>query len=332
MMGRYKERIASKGLTKRERDVNYTRDYYRRRLPESISYKEVLINGEPSHLVIEKGTKPYYKKFRCYLEDQTIYNGDYVYWADAYWLVINSDADHEIFSDGELYQCNYKLKWQNESGQIITRWCHIQNASAYNTGEDFASAAKLGTNELGLLLPIDEETIKLERDRRFYMDFTKKKLRYKFTRIDAVCDTYALEATYGQKGLLYIIAMEDFEFRENDNDELEICDYFVPEDATEDIPEGTVGISYIDYFSDVIRVGGAPRVYTAAFVGEHGEVIDGVTAQWEVVSDFAIDTVIDGNTISLSCGDKAAIGSKVLLKVLNEGMESSLEISVSGKY
>lgn len=95
-MHRYKERIKSKGLTKRERDVNYTRDFYRRRLPESISFKEVQINGEAANLIIEKGTKPYYKKFRGYLEDQVLFAGDYVFWADVYWLVVNADADHEI--------------------------------------------------------------------------------------------------------------------------------------------------------------------------------------------------------------------------------------------
>lgn len=328
-MGRYDERIKNVGLTKRERDVHYTRDFFRRRLPESLSYKEVLIEGEPSALVIDKGTKPYYKKFRGFLEDQVINVGDYVQWADTYWLVVNADADHEIYTDGELYQCNYELKWQDEYGNIIKRWCHIQNASAYNTGEEFAYSYKLGTNELGLLLPIDEETKKLERDRRFYMDYTNKKLRYKFTRIDSVCDTF------GDKGLLYIIAMEDLEHHANDNDELEICDYFEPSDvpgeAAEDT-ESTDVVSTIDFTTDTIKVNAPPKEFTAVFVDPDGNVKDDVVAEWSVESEFEIITEIDGNTILVSCKDKAAVGSTAILRITNAGMESSLELYIAGRY
>lgn len=331
-MERYKERIRAKGFTKRERDVNYTRDFYRRRLQDSISYKEVLLEGKPTHLVIDRGTKPYYKKFRGYLEDQIINVGDYVQWADTYWLVVNSDADHEIYSDGELYQCNYKLRWQDEYGKIVERWCHIQNASAYNTGEEFAYAAKLGTNELGLLLPIDEDTKKLTRDRRFYLDYTNKKIRYKFTRIDSVCDTY------GSKGLLYIIAMEDLEHHDTDNDDLEICDYFEPSDIPEESsidPDITETRSIIDYVTDTIKVGGPAKEFTAVFVDGDGNIVDDIIADWNIESEYTIDFVVDPenyNTIYLSCSDKRAIGSIAILKVVNADMESSLDIYISGKY
>ena len=324
-MGRYEERIGTMGFTKRERDVNYSRDYYRRRLLDSISCKDVLIEGEPAKLIIDKGTKPYYKKFRGYLEDQIINVGDYVQWADRYWLVANADADHELFTDGELYECNYKLRWQDETGKIIERWTHIQNASAYNTGEEFAYGANLGSNELGLLIPIDEDTKKLERDRRFYMDFTNKKIRYKFTRIDSVCDTY------GSKGLLYIIAMEDVERHERDNDELEICDYFEPDSP---INETDHIISVIDYNTNVLKLGGAPRRFDAVFLDQNNEQVYDITAEWKFRSTDWIDFdyEIDGNTIMLSCNDQSAIGKSFKLVIGNEGMESSIDVIIANKY
>lgn len=222
------------------------------------------------------------------------------------------------------------MRWQDETGKIIERWCHIQNASAYNTGEDFAFAGKLGTNELGLLLPIDDDTKKLTRDRRFYMDFSNKKMRYKFTRLDSVCDTYATESEYGDRGLIYIIAMEDLEHRSNDNDELEICDYFDPGNIPQ--PEEGAGVSYIDYLSDSIRIGGSPKLFTAAFVDSDGNPIDGMVAEWDIESDYAILSSIDGNSIYLSCQDNRAVGSIIKLKILNEGFENALDIAVTSRY
>ena len=128
-MDRYYERIASIGLTRRQRAVNHQRDYFYRRLPESISYKEVELNGVPTHLIVDKDTKPYYKKYRSLISTDPDYVkpkvGDYVKWAGAMWLIMNADSDDELYVDGQMYQCNYLLRWQNPSGKIIERWVHV---------------------------------------------------------------------------------------------------------------------------------------------------------------------------------------------------------------
>ena len=330
-MDRYYERIASVGLTRRQRAVNHQRDYFIRRLPESLSYKEVEHNGVPTHMVIDKGTKPYYKKYRSLISTDQDYVkprvGDYVKWANTMWIVMSADSDDELFVDGELFQCNYLLRWQDKTGKIIERWTHIDNASAYNTGKYYFNQVVIASNQMLIYIPIDDDTYYLERDMRLYCDYTKKGVRYKVARVDAVSKTHGEIDSVGKYGIEYIILTEDVEHHSSDNDALQICDYFEPDtiQPADDIEQETI-ISSIDYVSDFIRIG-SPRSFTAYFMNENGEEQD-VEAQWYVESDYDIGYEIDGNTITLSCSDIDAIGSNINLRIINTNMESSLEVLV----
>lgn len=324
-MSRYEERIKSIGLTKRERDINYLVDFYSRRLPESISYKPVKLNGEDTFMIIDKGTQTYYKKFRS-LHGQKVLAGDYVEWNNTTYIVFKADADDELYIDGHLYQCNYNLRWQNANGDIVTRWAYIQNASAYNSGVEHDKIVQYGSNQLMIVLPIDDETEKLRRDKRVYCDLTSQHAKYKFARCDSISETF------GEKGILYIIATEDLTLDDADNDELEICNYFEPM-PTPDYPTTDDGVvSTINYVYDYIRYSGEPRLFTAVFLDKLGNIVDDVTADWEVISDYTVNTKIDGNNIYISCSDSSAIGKMIELKITNSGMESSLYISIRSKH
>lgn len=325
-MGRYEDRIALHGFTRRDRNVSQMRSYYSRRLPESISYKSVKLNGVETSLVIDKGTKPYYKKYRSLPKtDQDFHKvvvGDYVEWAGVYWLVMNADSDDELFIDGELWQCNYLLRWQDELGDIIERWCHIDNASAYNTGKYYYDVATLGTNQLMIRIPFDDDTRKLKRDKRVFCDYTDKNIRYRFARVDAV------QGSYGDGKSINIIMTEDVEHHFADNIELQICDYFDPSSNVSHDSSSDV-ISYINYVSDYIRFRSEePRVFDAVFKTRSGETRDDIVAQWEVQSEYNIDYTIDGNSISITCDDEKALGSRIILKITNEGCEATIELPV----
>jgi hypothetical protein len=321
---RYVERIKYRGITKRERDANYTRDFLRRRLPDSLSFKPVKLNGVDTNMVIDKGTQPYYKKFRSYLNDQKVLVGDYVEWASATWLVAKADPDNELYVDGMLYQCNYKLRWQDETGKIVERWSFVQNASAYNTGKEYFTETTVGTNQYMLMMPIDEDTRKLRRDKRVYCDIIDQKTRYKFARVDSLANTF------GEKGIVTIMLTEDQAHNETDNDELGICDYIAPSSASqgEPISGGTEGYSYIDYKSTSVRCGGLPQTYTAVFCDKSGNKLNNITASWKVDCDYDITQKVNGNQITLSCSDTSAIGEIITLKITNAGYESSLEIDI----
>ena len=96
-MDRYTARINLHGTTQRERLKNRLIDNLNKKVPDSLSYKDVLLNGVETQLIINTSTQPYYKEFES-LPGQYITMGDYIEWANRVWLVYEADSDDEIYS------------------------------------------------------------------------------------------------------------------------------------------------------------------------------------------------------------------------------------------
>ena len=191
-MDRYTARMTQHGTTQRERIVNRLKTNLNNKLQDNPSYKSVKLNGEETHLIINTGTQPYYKEFQS-LPDQEINIGDYVEFANSYWLVMTCDYDDEVYKDGKLYQCNYLLKWQNEKGEIIERWAVILSASKYNDGTEGNNYITLGSDQLSIAIPLDEESLKLKKSmsKKFFIDNNKNNpTAYELTGTGNVPDTY----------------------------------------------------------------------------------------------------------------------------------------------
>ena len=114
-MDRYTARMTQHGTTQRERIVNRLKTNLNNKLQDNPSYKSVKLNGEETHLIINTGTQPYYKEFQS-LPDQEINIGDYVEFANSYWLVMTCDYDDEVYKDGKLYQ------WYQEDRADRSLW------------------------------------------------------------------------------------------------------------------------------------------------------------------------------------------------------------------
>ena len=198
-MDRYSARMNLRGSTQRERELNMLKSDIVRKAPSSLSYKDVKLNGEPTQLMINTSTKPYYKEFQS-LPDQTVLAGDYVEWANSVWLVLNADCDDEVYTDGNLRQCQHKIFWQKDDGTIVSRYAYTENASAYNNGEKGNNTITLQSNQFMVYLPYDDETAELDNGKRVHVSRSNGKCRpYELTRPDDI--TYG----FGEKGILNII-------------------------------------------------------------------------------------------------------------------------------
>ena len=164
-MDRYSARMNLRGSTQRERELNRLKSDIVRKAPSSLSYKDVKLNGEPTQLMINTSTKPYYKEFQS-LPDQRILAGDYVEWADSMWLVLNADCDDEVYTDGNLRQCQHRIYWQKADGTIVSRFAYTENASAYNNGETGNNTITLESNQFMVYIPYDKETAELDNGKR----------------------------------------------------------------------------------------------------------------------------------------------------------------------
>lgn len=324
-MNRYEARVNLHGNTQRERVLDRAKNTITSKVQKSLSLKDVKINGNNSQLVINSGTEPYYKNFTT-LPNQDIKAGDYVEWADNIWLVLTADNDNELYVDGKLRQCNYKMYWQNDEGKILSRWCWVQNASAYNNGEDGNKVIMLRSNQFMVYMPYDSDTLLLENGKRMHMSKSSHYCNaYRLTRPDD------LTFGYGEKGVLNMIFTQD-EFIEtkdklielNDGTSVWICDY---------IHSNLNSITSAIAGDNILRIG-CPNTYEVIFYDiEKQEIdIDNVDITWNIECSFKdeIQYEITDRTIELIIENDDYIGQVIKLQSFCDSkLSSELFITVS---
>lgn len=335
-MDRYSARMNLRGSTQRERELNRLKSDIVRKAPSSLSYKDVKLNGEPIQLMINTSTKPYYKEFQS-LPDQRILAGDYVEWADSMWLVLNADCDDEVYTDGNLRQCQHRIYWQKADGTIVSRFAYTENASAYNNGETGNNTITLESNQFMAYIPYDKETAELDNGKRIHMSRSNAKCKpYELTRPDDV--TYG----FGEKGVLNIIFTQtqynqdkDKLITLEDGTQAWICDYIPPSTSLppSSSSDETTILSSIISGNTSLKIGFS-RTYTATISDADGNAIDwdDTLYGWNVVSDFAVEQNIDENKIKLFVDDDSLIGESFLLQVIkldDDTVVSVVKITVS---
>jgi hypothetical protein len=318
------------GTTQRERAKNRLIAHLNDRTQHSLSYKNILLNGEETQLVINSGTQTYYKEFQS-LPSQEINIGDYVEWANSHWIVVTCDSDDEIYRDGKLNQCNYLLKWQNELGEIVERWAVIQSASKYNDGTDSNAVITLGSDQLSIIVPIDSETIKLKKSmsKKFFIDGnTEDPTTYELTGTGNVPDTY------NGHGITSWIVKECAYTATEDDLKYGVCNYKAvntEEDPTTppENPDEMTDLRAVISGNKNLKVGFS-RTYTATITDVDGNDVElDDTYSWNVVSDFDVIQEIDSNTIKLLVEDEDYVDSLILLQVIrNNSVVAEIEITV----
>ncbi|WP_099467742.1 hypothetical protein [Konateibacter massiliensis] len=330
----YNKRLTINGTTQRDRSKNQTKYNILKNAPTNPSCKEVKLNGEDSYLIINTGTKPYYKEFES-LPGQKILAGDYVEWANSIWLVYEADCDDEIYIDGNLRQCQYELFWQNADGNIVSRYAWVQNASAYNNGESGNNTITLQSNQFMVYIPYDNDTLLLDNGLRMHMSRSNIKCKpYELTRPDDIA--YG----YGEKGVLNLVFTQVQYNKDKDKlVELEdgksvwICNYHSTTTTSDkNLPDETSNLSATISGNAGLKIGFA-RSYTVTFKDLDDNVIDTneVNFEWNVVSGFIdkIEQAVSGNTIKLKVNDEELIGSSILLEIVVDGnVLSNIKINI----
>lgn len=342
-MDRYTARMNLHGTTQRERMLNRTKINLQNKLQNSMSYKDVLLNGEKTQLIINTSTKPYFKEFES-LPDQKVLAGDYVEWANSTWLVLNADCDDEIYTDGNLRQCQHRIYWQKADGTIVSRFAYTENASAYNNGETGNNTITLESNQFMVYLPYDDETADLDNGVRVHMSRSNRKCKpYDLTRPDDV--TYG----FGEKGVLNIIFTQT-QYNQNkdklitlkDGTQVWICDYVemdtdstdtstIPSENPDETSVLTTSVKATISGNKNLKVGFS-RTYTATITDTDGNAVQwDNTYSWNVISDFDVGQEINGNKIELFVDDEDCVGSLILLQVIVDNtVISEIEITVVG--
>ncbi len=294
----YNNRISINGSTTRERRVNEFKEKIARKVIDSPSCKNILLNGIETQLVINEGTQPYYKEFES-MPGQEINIGDYIEWANSWWLVTTCDYDDELYRNGKLQQCNYLLKWQNELGEIIERHAVILSASKYNDGLAESNVISLGSDKLSINIPLDAEALKLKKSmaKKFFIDNNKEDpTAYLLANTGNVADTY------NGHGITHWIVEECAYTASEDDLKYGVCDYISPTTPPEEDDKTTIlsgAITGTIYGNKNLKVGFA-RTYTANLVDEGSNSVEWSDEfKWKVVGDIDVNLTENNNTVTL---------------------------------
>lgn len=288
--------------------------------------EELTINNVSDWCLVQTSSNPLkelddIRKIHCPIT-MDVQRGNYVVYENDIWLI-----DSNVVNVGNAYlsarmnRCSYRLKWQNNNGDIIERDIVSYNASAYNNGIAGNNIIKIGTDQLMIFLPYDEETKLLKRGRKFFIDNNMEDpMTYELTRPDRT--TYVFNGV----GCINLLVTECAYTPKSDDLKYEVCDYFPPSPSVNP-PDETLVLSSIEG-SKSLKIGYS-RTYTVFFTDSEGNKIPNVDFDWVIKSTFR-DKIIqetDHDTIKLLVKDEDCIGSSFLLQVLISGIVSS-EISI----
>ena len=233
----YFSRMNVSGSTKREAALRRAKHRMAKRMPEKLAYRPgTTINGIPMGLTV-LDSDDYNLKTIITMPGEVIPEHGYMEWANYHWLISRRDASAELYHQADVRRCNHLLKWISDSGEIIERWCIVEDGTKYLTGEytDNKFIVTRGDTRVSLILPRDEDTVKLNRRNRFLIDDAGSTvvLAYELTK------PFKLGGAYGDESVICFI-LQECNSEDVDNFDLRIAnyyDYFPREESSTPSPE-----------------------------------------------------------------------------------------------
>lgn len=336
-----KERVKHSGSTAREEMIIDGQNLLKEELEHDSSYSPTMYFWNPVLCCDDRPAKVriYNRKYSSlngnYQNFLTTYDnpikiGEYLHDTkdNTYWLIYNSFNVNDVHYEGKMIQCNYLLRWQLASGEIIERYSNIVSASKYDVGENGNSTIVLSSNNYTVLIGYCEEGFELEGKRVFIdMKPINPTKVFKITRSDDVL------YNSGSMGSLLSFIADKTEFNQNvDNQELRICDYNKesPLPPTPSEPNETTDLRCVISGNTNLK-NGYRRTYTVTFTDKEGNSVDWqkVNYQWNVKSDFDVKQTISDNKITVSVNDESLIGGSFLVQIIvGETVLSEIKVSI----
>lgn len=280
-------------------DFNNTLDAY-----------SVLVSGVAQDLTIIKTQDLSIKKIKS-RPGEYFYTGQIVQWANAFWLIEEFDSNTDLLTYGKMHECNYLLKWQNASGDIVERHCIESRIST--VGIDDNKVIQIGKSQSKLLLPYDSETIKLRVGKRFYIDNNvENPTPYQITLSNTT--SYVKNG----HGYLEFIVTETATIPDVDRPDLMLCNYISPTTPPDPEPTSKAYVASISYTQPEVSAGSKfGRKFTAVFKDTNGNVVTTLTPKWTITSNFMDKLTVteSSNYIQIVVMDISLIDETFMLKL-----------------
>lgn len=217
----YEARLEINGLTRRERNLKQAQSRISNKIINSLSCHSVLINGIAQTVTILNQKEDMTTKKICALPNESLLHGGIVDFANSKWLITDLDANNEVYASGIMQRCNYLLKWLNQKGEIIEKWCIVEDGTKYLIGEKTTDIMSIGDARIAITIGKDKDTIELKRGKRFLVDdlSSETPLAYQITKPNKLYNVYNNEGVFR-------FILNEVNITDDDNIELLIADYY----------------------------------------------------------------------------------------------------------
>lgn len=218
----YESRISSRGSSQREVVLRREQNMLSNKIPNNLSYHHTTIDGIPCDVAIINSDNLNEKTILA-IDKKIIRCGSMVEWMNNHWIIIELDANDEVYQKAKMLQCNYLLKWIDDSGKICEQWCVIEDGTKYLTGEyeDRNFVVTRGDSRIAMTIAKNSDTIKFKRECRFLVGDpdSDEKLSYLLTK------PLKVGMIYGGEGV-YSFVLQEVVSTDDDNHILGIADYY----------------------------------------------------------------------------------------------------------
>lgn len=214
----YRARMQVLGETRRESMLIRSRDVLLRKAKDSLACHLVTINGVEQYVTITHKQDLAIKRI-CALPGETLPHGGLVSFAGNIWLITELDADNEVYERGLMQQCNHQLRWINRAGELIEKWCIVEDGTKYLIGEKVNQLMTIGDARIAVTIGKDPDTDELDRGMRFLVDDpdSKHPLAYQITKPNRFFNLY------NGKGV-YRYILNEVNLTADDDTELRVAD------------------------------------------------------------------------------------------------------------
>lgn len=321
----YTTRVTVNGSDEKEIIINELKNNITNNIINSPSCLTVEINGTSSNLIIlssDRG-KENERKIKS-LPDENYNLGDLVEYDGFNWLVTEYSRDNINQAIGRMAQCNYTLKFQNASGQIISLPVIFET--------------KTNTVDEGKMLDVVDGvgSIKVQ----FYKEYSDILTTNTRLMVDSRLPNVSIPNCYrivssvlnsydNANGLLTLTLERDSYNSEKDDKSLGVCDIFSITQST-----GSADITYSGACE--IKQGGLSKTFIAHFYDTQHMVLD-LTPIWSITSSIAgaeslFVTVIDdaNKSIKIKALDTSTnlVGSKLILSLTENTLTYSASLVI----
>lgn len=104
------------------------------KLPDSLSYETILIDGVEQNVAVINSDN-YNEKKLFSLPGDHFLGGEIVFFADDYWIITSVDARQDLYARAKMLQCNYLLKWittVDGKPEVVETHCAVEDGTKLN--------------------------------------------------------------------------------------------------------------------------------------------------------------------------------------------------------